>query len=451
MTFRSRHSRHASAGNRTLSLMLSLTLSGVIALVAIAHAAWTYSLANTQIHSLLDRRLQEVAARIDDHMASMPASPYLFRDVGDGIVVQVWPRQSEPRSQVDAGGLHFGRDIPEGFSTQQMANERWRVYAQRGRYWAVHVGQRDASRRRIAKDAAVASAAPALALIPLAWLAIFITVRRAFHRIGSLGEQAAQLDIGNLRPLPTDKVPGEVLPLVRSINLMIARLSQSLQAEKKFIADAAHELRSPLTSLQIQADNLGRTLTDPNSVREYVALQKDIARSARMISQLLRLARADAALDAAPGEAVRLREVVPDVIESHLPRAAARHIDLGVDRLDDLRVRASAADLRTAISNLVDNAIKYTPDGGTVDVRAYGADGFACIEVRDTGRGLAPEALPRVFDRFFRADPDGTEGSGLGLAIVRAIVEKHGGDASIDNRGDVPSGAVARLRFRLSS
>ncbi|WP_456280452.1 ATP-binding protein [Cupriavidus sp. JZ107] len=441
--------RAAPSRNPSLSLMLSVALSTVIAVFALLHTAWTYVLATSEIHELLDRRLQEVAARVSDDMTRATKPLYLYRDASDGIVIQIWLGAPEPTLHPDSDRITIGREAPPGFSTQTVDEERWRVYSEHGPRWTINVAQREASRKRIAEDAAIASATPALAMIPLAWLAIFVTVKRALRRVGALGERAARLDIGHLEPLPTDKVPRELLPLVQSINLMITRLSQSLRVEKKFIADAAHELRSPLTSLQIQADNLGRTLSEPDSLREYHALQHVIARSTRMISQLLRLARADAPPERASSQPVAIRDVVPDVIEMHLPRAAAHGIDLGVEQLDDLEVRANLADVRTALSNLVDNAIKYTPDGGTIDLRAYRDEWLACIEVRDTGNGVAPEALPRVFDRFFRADVHGTEGSGLGLAIVKAIAERYGGDASIANRRDVPSGVVARVRFPL--
>lgn len=440
----------APSRNRSLSLMLSLALSAVIAVFALLHTTWTYVLATSEIHELLDRRLQEVAARVSDDMTRAIDPLYLYRDASDGIVIQIWLGAPKPTLHPDSDRIAIGREAPPGLSTQTVDQERWRVYSEHGPNWTINVAQREASRKRIAKDAAIASATPALVMMPLAWLAIFVTVRRALRRVGALGERAARLDIGRLEALPTDKVPRELLPLVQSINLMITRLSQSLRVEKKFIADAAHELRSPLTSLQIQADNLGRTLSDPDSLREYNALQQVIARSTRMVSQLLRLARADAPLERASSQPVAIRDVVPDVIEMHLPRAAAHGIDLGVEQLEDLQVRANLADVRTALSNLVDNALKYTPDGGTVDLRAYREQGLGCIEVRDTGNGVAPEALPRVFDRFFRADVHGTEGSGLGLAIVKAIAERYGGDASIDNRGDAPSGVIARVRFPLA-
>lgn len=438
-----------SPPNRSLSMMLSLALSSVIAAVAIAHTGWTYALATAEIHTLLDRRLQEVASRIGENLPATLAALSAHGANAGGLVVQVWLTSGGTPAWSTDATVRFGADTPEGLATWKVADEPWRIFTLRGDGWMIHVGQRETSRRRIAEEAAIISVAPALVMIPLSWLAIFLIVRRAFRRVGELGERATRLEIGRLEELPTEKVPRELLPFVQSVNLMIRRLSYAVEAEKKFIADAAHELRSPLTSLQIQADNLKRTLSGSASLEQFAALEQDISRNARMIGQLLRLARADAPLDGFPTQVINVRDMIPQVIATHLPRAAARGIDLGVDRLEDLPVGANPADLRAAISNLVDNAIHYTPDGGTVDLSAYRGDGFACVEVRDTGRGIPDEALPRVFDRFFRADGSTVEGSGLGLAIVKAISEKHRGTVSIANRTDVASGVIARICIPL--
>lgn len=441
----------AWGSNPSLIVKLSVALSAVIAVVALAHTASGFVLAVSQVHRLLDQRLQEVAGRVSEELPVAPVTPYIYRNAPDGVMVQVWLHDDE---QLGPGGeqpVRLPRDTPDGFSTQVVNEERWRVYATTGPDWAIHVSQRETSRKRIAKDAAIASAAPALVMIPLAWLAIVVTVRRMFRRVGELGERAAQLDLGRLDSLPTDKVPREILPLVTSINAMIERLSQSVQAEKMFIADAAHELRSPLTALQIQADNVGRTLSDPHSVREFEALRHDISRTARLVAQLLRLARADAPLDENTRRPVRISDVVSEVIEAHLPCAAAQGIDLGVERLEPLQIEANAADLRTAVSNLVDNAIKYSGRGAVIDLRVYARGRHACIEVRDTGPGVDPNVLPRVFDRFFRADGNVSEGNGLGLAIVRALVQKHGGEATLENRVEGARGTVAAIRLPLWS
>ncbi|CAG9167651.1 HAMP domain-containing sensor histidine kinase [Cupriavidus respiraculi] len=429
--------------------MLSLALSIVIAVVAVAHTSWTYMLATDEIHALLDRRLEDVASRIGENLPGTLAALSSHGGNSEGLVVHVWlGRASAPAWSSDPA-VRFDRDTPEGLTTWRAGREPWRIFTMLGDGWVVQVGQREGLRRRIAAEAAMVGIAPALVMIPLSWLAIFLIVRRAFRRMGELGERANRLEIGRLEALPTDDVPRELLPLVQSINRMIRRLSYAVEAEKTFIADAAHELRSPLTSLQIQADNLKRTLTGAASLEQFAALEQDISRNARMIGQLLRLARADAPLDGFPTEVINVRDMIPQVIAIHLPRAAAHGIDLGVEQLEDLPVGASPADLRAAISNLVDNAIQYTPDGGTVDLRAYRAEGFACVEVRDTGRGISEDALPRVFDRFFRADGGTVEGSGLGLAIVKAIAEKHRGTVSIANRTDVASGVVARICIPL--
>jgi two-component system OmpR family sensor kinase len=211
----------------------------------------------------------------------------------------------------------------------------------------IYVAHRETSRGRLAQDSAMSGIVPALVIIPLVWLAILLTVRSALAVIDPLSARARRLDIGRLEPLPTGDVPAELMPLVTSINIMISRLAHSLQAEKKFIAEAAHEMRSPLTALRIQADNLGRTLADADSRAHFDELQQGIARNARLVNQLLNLARADAGpvptvSGEAPPPATRVLDIVTDVIAARLPKAAARGIDLGAERMEDAHVACDA-------------------------------------------------------------------------------------------------------------
>lgn len=428
----------------SLSWKLNVTLGIVIACLAVPHTVWIYMIALSEVNTRLDLRLQDVATQVHAGVLR-PVPDTVGHGQTDDLVIVTWTDASPTPVQSTNPRVRFPRDLPPGLSTRQLDGDSWRIFVLRSPDSVLHVGHRLASRARLAEKTALASIVPALISIPLAWLAIVLTVRRTLAVIGTLGERARRLDIDTLQPLPTGRLPDELLPLVDSINMMISRLAISLSAEKTFIAEAAHELRSPLTALQIQASNLGRTLTDRTSREQFDALQLAISRSIRLVNQLLSLARADAPSEAAARHANSVRAVIGDVVAAHLPRAAARGIDLGVEQLDDIPVAVNSAGLRAAISNLVDNAIKYTPDGGTVDVLAYEADGLACIEVRDTGPGIPEAALARVFDRFFRVDVSGVEGSGLGLAIVRAFAEQSGGTAQVENRTDAPTGVVARL------
>jgi two-component system OmpR family sensor kinase len=240
-------------------------------------------------------------------------------------------------------------------------------------------------------------------------------------------------------------VPTEIEPFILSINRMIERLAQSIDAERKFIADAAHELRTPLTALQLQADNLQRDIVPGNQER-FRELRSGIARSGSLITQLLRLARADAPVNGTAVARVDLAAVVTAAVADVLPIALQRGIDIGAEKMVSAHVRAVEADVGMAVRNLVGNAVRYTPDGGTIDLHMRLHDRMVCVEVIDTGPGIAEELLPRVFDRFFRANPD-IEGSGLGLSIVKAIVARYDGTVTLRNRVDGPSGIVAAVCF----
>jgi two-component system OmpR family sensor kinase len=266
--------------------------------------------------------------------------------------------------------------------------------------------------------------------------------------MNQLGNEVQEIDASRLKPLASAGVPTELQPFVDSINRMIGRLAQSIEAERKFIADAAHELRTPLTALQLQADNLQPHIVPGNQER-FNELRSGIGRSSALIAQLLRLARADAPLSGGTIEPTDVSGIVVQAVSDVLPIAAARGIDIGAEEMVQDRVAASGADVAIAVKNLVSNAVRYTPDGGTIDLRMRTEGTMLWVEVTDTGPGIPQELLPRVFDRFFRANLD-IEGTGLGLSIVRSITQKYGGDAQIRNRTDGRSGIVAAVSFPLA-
>jgi two-component system, OmpR family, sensor kinase len=202
----------------------------------------------------------------------------------------------------------------------------------------------------------------------------------------------------------------------------------------------------------LQADNLQPHIAAANRER-FQELRNGIARSGVLIGQLLRLARADAPLGGAV-EPADVSPIVVDAVSGVLPIAAARGIDIGANAMLSDKVAASGADVAIAVKNLVSNAVRYTPDGGTIDLTMRREANALWIEVTDTGPGIAEELLPRVFDRFFRAIGSthaDVEGTGLGLSIVKAITAKYGGEAVIRNRLDGRSGIVAAVSFPLAS
>jgi two-component system OmpR family sensor kinase len=251
--------------------------------------------------------------------------------------------------------------------------------------------------------------------------------------------------IDHLDLLEVSPLPDEVKPFADSINRMIERLRADIDSKKRFIADAAHELRTPITALQLRVDNWVNAPDATARAERERELRDALARSGTMIQQLLALARADAQLDAVSLEVVDTRALIHAVVEDLLPIADARSIDLGVRRFEPAEVRARESELRMAVRNLVVNALNYTPEGGRVDIDVYQQAADVVVRISDTGPGISPDELAHVFDRFYRGQVTGSEGSGLGLSIAQAVVTKYHGTLTLKNRTDLPSGLWATV------
>jgi two-component system, OmpR family, sensor kinase len=428
---------------------LVIALGILVSVVAIVQGISSYQLCRAGMSALLDLRLEQVAVRMSNGFAdTIPATPVRGSQPARDIVITIHkPWSSVPLRSTDPA-LRLPEDADAGFSSRDVDGERWRIFTLRDPGTLIQVAQRSSVRDDLERKTALTTLWPMLVLLPLVLLAVLLIVHFSLRKMNQLGNEVQGIDASHLSPLPVKGVPSELLPFVGSINRMIGRLAQSIEAERKFIADAAHELRTPLTALQLQADNLQPHIVQGNQER-FQELRSGIARSGALISQLLRLARADAAAPPNTSEVTDVSTIVVDAVSGVLPLAAARGIDIGAEEMSPDRVAAPAADVAVAVKNLVSNAVRYTPDGGTIDLSTRTQDNLLWIEVTDTGPGIPPELLPRVFDRFFRANLD-VEGTGLGLSIVRAITRKYGGEAVLRNRSDGHSGIVAAVGFPLA-
>ncbi|HTJ93208.1 MAG TPA: ATP-binding protein [Pararobbsia sp.] len=434
--------------HRSLSTQLIIALSAVVVIVSLVHALGSYTLARNSTNTLLDTRLRDVAIRLSAGMADLilPSSEPAFQRPQD-LEIQVWSGDEPYPSQVTNKEIHFPRAIPAGFSDQFVAGERWRIFALQTVHHRVEVGQRERVREEAASESALATLWPTILLMPLMWLAVIFVVRRTMKQVDTLAEEVRSINPARLEPIRENGVALDLLPFVESTNKLIDRIVLMIESEKKFISDAAHELRSPMTALQIQADNLRRTIYPENRER-FEEMRNGILRGGNLVKQLLSLARADARVSEGSFVEIDVRQVVTQVISDLLPVAMERNIDLGVARMDDdVNVRAIDADVAVVVRNLVENAIRYSPENGLIDVRVVRRRESVCIEVVDEGPGIAPDMLERVFERFVRVDQTATEGTGLGLAIVRATMARYHGRATLENRTDGNPGLIARVAF----
>jgi len=275
---------------------------------------------------------------------------------------------------------------------------------------------------------------------------VWLIVGRGLAPLGRITRWVGERRPDDLAPLPDSGVPQEVQPLVTALNDLLGRLHQALQAQRAFVADAAHELRTPLAALNLQAQLLGRAGNDNERHEALAELQAGLRRATRVVEQLLTLARSEPGGEERPPQPVNLAELARNVTARHLPLAEAKHIDLGIAHIDDHAIiPGDATTLETLLSNLVENAVRYTPDGGRIDVTVGSDHRETWLEVADTGPGIPPAERERVFDRFYRQLGTREPGSGLGLAIVRTIARRHGATVTLlDNPG---GGLRVRVAF----
>jgi two-component system, OmpR family, sensor histidine kinase TctE len=289
---------------------------------------------------------------------------------------------------------------------------------------------------------------PQFAIIPLAVILVWLGLSRGLAPLNRLRETLASRRPGDLSALNQRRVPEEIQPMVQSFNQLMGRLEENLQAQQRFIADAAHQMRTPITGLKMQAE-LAVAEKDPAQLEDQVRqISASAERAAHLINQLLTLARAESSHDKIHRfETVDIEDVVRTVAAEWVFRARDRQVDLGFEGRDwPLMVGGVPLLLRELFSNLTDNAVKYTPGGGRVTLRVMTAGDYAVVEVEDSGIGIPATDRERVFERFYRVLGTGTDGSGLGLAICREIADLHRAAISIETPAVGP-GTLVRVVF----
>jgi two-component system OmpR family sensor kinase/two-component system sensor histidine kinase QseC len=426
-----------------------LWLTVLLLLIGLITAVASYLLAGYEAADYLDNQLRQVALYVRD----LPGGPRIDataappHDPEDDFVVQVWDAAGVPLME-SGPAIPIPRAALAGFSEVELQGEEYRVYTAIDPQRTVQVSQQLEVREELAADASLRATIPIALLIPLSWLVLNWLIGRIIGRLDRVAAQVAEREAGGIDPIPTAEAPVEILPLVSAMNALVQRLQAALAQQRRFVADAAHELRTPLAAISLQVNNLKAAAgNDDELIRRIADLEAGSHRASALVGQLLRLARFESAAAAEPDQRIALLPLVMDSLGRFAPLAERRAIDLGLGEGSALAVEGAEAEVRTLIDNLLDNAIRYTPEGGTVDVILRSDGDLPVLEVRDTGPGIPEATLPRVFGRFFRAAPPDTEGSGLGLSIAKAAADRNQIGLALRNRTD-RSGLCAILRFR---
>ena len=437
--------------SHSLRTRLLWFLLAAIAATAVAQALIAYETARAETDEIFDYQMQQMARSL---RSGLPTSEReLLPDESHeeehfDFAVQVWTLDGALVFQSAEAAALPQHGVP-GFSELGAKGATYRVFAMRSRSHIVQVSQDMSARREMASALALRTVAPVALMAPVLMLVVWWVVRTSLAPMTRVRRQVAERQVDDLTEVSEDGLPDEIRPLIHELNMLFKRVRQAFDVQNDFVADAAHELRSPLAALKLQV--LGLQRANDGAARDVAVsrLNAGIDRATRLVEQLLVLARqqANAATGSKP-EAASLADLARLAVADIAVLAQARQIDLGMDESEQGQISGRPEALRILMRNLLDNAIKYTPVGGTIDVKVIRDRDDLLLTVEDSGVGIPEPDRERVLDRFYRVAGTQGTGSGLGLAIVKSIADLHGATLSLSD-GARRGGLRVELRFPL--
>lgn len=431
----------------SLRRRLTVALWIALGLVGLASTSFAYWQALSDTNELLDHQMEQVAGLLG-RQPLLPAGPganlpNVDRDLDPEDRFEVTIRNAAGVEYTSTPNVPLPVQRQLGFTTAKVNGEDFRVFSAMFAPRTILVAQRTGARREIAASAALSSLMPVGLMLPVLALIIGLVIRRELRPLRSTAEEVSRRRPLALKSLPIAGLPSEVLPLVIEINRLLERMQAAVEREQRFITDAAHALRTPLAALQLQADVLGAAADRAENAERIADLRAGIRRALRLSDHLLALARTEPGTGAVRGR-VDLDEAAAEACALYTPAATMGGIQLRLEARSEAQVPGDTRFLALLLNNLIDNAIRYTPSGGTVVLDTRVEAGGSHIRMIDEGPGLPESELNKVLERFYRAPGNTIEGSGLGLAVVRGIADRLGGRAWLENRND-RSGLVAHV------
>jgi two-component system, OmpR family, sensor histidine kinase QseC len=372
--------------------------------------------------------LQEIRPQVAESHEAPPAGPGSRRD--QEVLYQIWKGNTLLLRSPNAPTTPIARTL--GYTDQEYAGRSWRVYGFADKNDAgvqIFVAQ---SCNDLVESILLSTLWPILFTLPLLGMLIWGGVTHGLRPLRRVAAEIAQRSPTQLQPIALEDIPEEVQPIAESLNQLLQRLEQALESERRFTANAAHELRTPLAGLLVQAQVALRAASDGERTHALEQIVRVADRSTRLVNQLLTLARLD------PDTAERLHTptdlglLAEVVLAEYGQIALEKGVDLGLDNASHGTVLGSHGALQVLLRNLLDNAIRHTPAGGGVEVSIRENDSEVALIVADDGPGIPPSERERVFDRFHRPPGSNGPGCGLGLSIVHRIAELHGATIRLD-------------------
>lgn len=427
---------------KSLLRWLAVGLGGGILLAGLA----LYYQARGEANELFDYQMRQI-------VASLPRQafpPIIDGSVGgpqldDQIMIQIWDNTGVVIYHSHAQDF-LPLQAELGFANVRLRSGLWRVYSAQIGNTVVQIAQPQSARNQIAAQMAVKTVTPLLLLFPLLGILIWIAVSRGLAPIKRAAAEVQARDMHALSAIPDATLPQEIQPLTQALNDLLARLGQSINAQRAFVADAAHELRTPLTALRLQVQLAERASDGSERQAAFGDLRQGLERATHLLQQLLTLARQEPGAFEQAHARVELGPLMHSVVSDFALAANERQVDLGISAEVPASINGNADALRILLNNLVDNALRYSAAGSSIDASLASDDSGVTLAVEDHGPGIPEADLQRVFDRFYRAAGSQAQavGSGLGLAIVKQIADAHGASVSLRNTGH---GLLASVHF----
>jgi two-component system sensor histidine kinase QseC len=438
----------------SLKRRLLLTLLGTVALVWLATAVYSYFDTRHEINRILDAHLAQSASMIvvqvghEFEEIELEHAPQLH-ERARRVAFQIWEQGRVLRLHSASAPQTRLSPRKEGFDDVKIDGKGWRVFStwDAKRRFLVQVGERDEARREIAAGVASNLLAPLLVALPVLGLFVWLSIGRTLSPLRVLGRQVEERKPEDLRTFAVEDAPAEVAPLVRGLNALFERVGRLIENERRFTADAAHELRTPLAALKTHAQVARAAAEDGERQRALDSVIAGCDRAARLVEQLLTLARLDPNLVRGRAEPCDLRALAQEAIAELAPAALARKVDIELAGVGPVTAEGHSGLIAVMLRNLVDNAIRYSLAGGAVRVEVADTPAGASVSVTDDGPGIPPEERTKVGQRFYRILGNEESGSGLGLSIVYRIAEIHRAAVTLD---DGPGGRGLRVRVAFA-
>ena len=421
-------------------LLAGLLLGTMVCTLAAAYML--YRLADHEADEQSDLLLRQMAWALPLQSGAAIRLPE-DTDKDDAVQVQVWDAQGKAML-MSGPALALPRQGP-GFSTVKLDGASWRVFGEPReegsataplRYF-VQVSQPIATRQRVAANMALRISPPLLMLLPVLAVLIWVVVGRALRPLHRVDKAVRGRSPSALQPLDVEGLPPELLPIVASLNGLLGQIDSAMSAQRNFVADAAHELRSPLTALKLQLQLAERAASAEQRDSSFRKLHERLDRTSHLVQQLLTLARHEQPSAPRPYANCDLLALAQQAVADHTIHAESKNIDLGIaDGAARVVVPVQVEGMAVLLSNLVDNALRYTQRGGRVDVSAGMERGRPYLRVADNGPGVPEAERGRLFDRFYRPDGNLVWGCGLGMSIVKSVADAHGAHIGLSGNQD---------------